>query len=85
MSKKTTIVCDICGKQDDEEKMFSLVVSTGRERDAAGDMDDVLDRLDLCRIHYDVAFRKAIKRLGNSQVKFLMDDMRAIKERIKDK
>ena len=85
MSKKTTIVCDICDKQDDEENMFPLVVYIGRTCDAAGDMDDDYDRLDLCRQHYCVAFSKAIKMLKKDQVKFLMDDMRAIKGRIKSK
>jgi hypothetical protein len=81
VSKKTTIVCDICGKHDDEDKMFCLSVAVDSQYDGTS-TEDVTDKLDLCREHYDVAFGKAIKMLNTHQKKFLMDVMREIKGKL---
>lgn len=58
---KTIIVCDHCGAESDKDGRF--VLTTGRSMTGAGDMEDDVEIVDLCKVCRARALEGFIKKL----------------------
>lgn len=73
--------CDVCGAVGAIEVRFR----TDRELDAAGNMDDVIETLDLCADHQRVAYEIAEDKYGFELAGIVLAGVRALVHGMTDK
>ena len=73
--KRYTLDCDLCPAKD-VERCLTLSAVVDRQMDAAGSMDDVCDRLDLCPQCANRVLQHMLKKMDKGQAKDFFQDIR---------
>jgi hypothetical protein len=71
-------LCDVCGGKVEEKQRFWI--TTDRQMDAAGSMDDVGQQIDLCPEHLLMLLKSMLRIERNTRVPDYDAGIRAIRE-----
>jgi len=77
MAQRNVMECDVCGKETSPKNRIAIDVD--RQMDAAGDMDDIVEVIDLCEKHLRDGLSICLSAIPRNQRAYYIKKVKQLK------